>query len=142
MANMANATMGGSKSMEPVPAPNVGKAAEPASVPAPNVGKAAESPVSAPTPEAAAVSAPTPKPAAVSTPTPAPATTPMPTGDCRDVRDEAKRANRNARCQNTYCFLLHGALSPIEVVGALQRWRADSPKCNCRLRREFPRRRS
>jgi hypothetical protein len=24
----------------------------------------------------------------------------------------------------------------------LQRWRADSPKCNCRLRREFPRRRS
>jgi hypothetical protein len=29
--------------------------------------------------------------------------------DCRSVGDDAKRANRNARCQNTYCFLLHGA---------------------------------
>jgi hypothetical protein len=44
---------------------------------------------------------------AASTPTTMPAAaTPM--GDCRSVRDDAKRANRNARCQNTYCFLLHG----------------------------------
>jgi hypothetical protein len=34
------------------------------------------------------------------------ATTPC---DCRSVRDDAKRANRNARCQNSYCFSLHGA---------------------------------
>jgi hypothetical protein len=48
----------------------------------------------------------TPMPAA-STPTTMPATaTP---GECRAVRHDAKRANRNARCQNTYCFLLHGA---------------------------------
>jgi hypothetical protein len=32
-----------------------------------------------------------------------------PAGDCRSVRDDAKRANRNGRCQNAYCFLLHGA---------------------------------
>jgi hypothetical protein len=52
---------------------------------------------------------------ATTTPTAMPATTPMPAaaatpaGDCGSVRDNAKRANRNARCQNTYCFLLHGA---------------------------------
>jgi predicted N-formylglutamate amidohydrolase len=43
------------------------------------------------------------------------ATATMPAAsDCRDVRDEAKRANRNARCQNAY-RPLHGALSLIEV---------------------------
>jgi hypothetical protein len=30
-------------------------------------------------------------------------------GECRDVRHHAERANRNARSQNSYCFLLHGA---------------------------------
>jgi len=29
--------------------------------------------------------------------------------DCRDVRHEAKRAHRDARCQNAYCFPRHGA---------------------------------
>ncbi len=29
--------------------------------------------------------------------------------DCRDVRHDAKRAHRNARCQDTYSFLRHGA---------------------------------
>jgi hypothetical protein len=27
-----------------------------------------------------------------------------PMGECRAVRHDAKRANRNARCQNTYCL--------------------------------------
>jgi len=31
------------------------------------------------------------------------------TRDCRDVRHEAKRAHRDARCQNAYCFPRHGA---------------------------------
>jgi hypothetical protein len=30
-------------------------------------------------------------------------------GECRDVRHHAERANRDARSQNSYCFLLHGA---------------------------------
>jgi hypothetical protein len=30
-------------------------------------------------------------------------------GDCRNVRLDAKRANRNARCQKAYYFLLHDA---------------------------------
>jgi hypothetical protein len=118
--------MRGSKSMEPVPAPNVGKAAEPASMSAPNVSKAAAS-VSAATPEAAeptSVPAPTPKPASVSAPSPkpasvsAPAATSMAAGERRDVRDKAKRANRNARCQDTYRSF-HGAL--LDVVLTLRR---------------------
>jgi hypothetical protein len=40
-------------------------------------------------------------PATASTPTAMP-------GDCRDVRHDAKRAHRNARCQNAYRSLLHG----------------------------------
>ena len=48
--------------------------------------------------------------------------------DCRSVRDDAKRANRNARCQNTYCFLFHGgfAQSTSKASGS-QRSRADLP---------------
>jgi hypothetical protein len=45
-------------------------------------------------------------------PTAAPTTPTVPTAFCdcrRDVRDDAKRAHGNARCQDTYCFLLHGA---------------------------------
>jgi hypothetical protein len=68
--------------------------------------------MSATTPTAMPTTTPTAMPAT----TTRPATTPMPAaasttpaGDCRSVRDDAKRANRNARCQNTYCFLLHGA---------------------------------
>ena len=102
----AHMAMRGSKSMEPVPAPGVGKAAESASVSAPNVGKAAEPasvPATTPAAEPTAVSAP----ASVS----APAATSMPAGHCRNVRDEAKRANRNARCQDSYRSL-HGALLP------------------------------
>ena len=53
----------------------------------------------------------TPMPAASTVPTTA---TPVPTatapaGDCRSVRNNAKRADRNARCKSSYCFLLHGA---------------------------------
>jgi len=48
-----------------------------------------------------ASTAPTVKPTA-STPTAMP-------GDCRNVSYDAKRANRNARCQNAYRFLLHDA---------------------------------
>jgi hypothetical protein len=46
--------------------------------------------------------------AATTTPTAMAAATPM--GECRDVRHDAKRAHRNARCQNAYSFLLHGVL--------------------------------
>jgi hypothetical protein len=55
-------------------------------------------------------------PAAATTPAAVSATpaTPMPAGDCRDVRDQAKRAHRNACRQNAYRSL-HGALSLIEV---------------------------
>jgi hypothetical protein len=50
---------------------------------------------------------------AVPTTSAVPTTTAVPTAstascDCRSVRDDAKRANRNARRQNTYCFLVHG----------------------------------
>ena len=79
--SMPNATMG---SMEPTKPTRVSAAT--------------------PMPTTSAVrTASTPMPAS----TPVPATTPV--GDCRSVRDDAKRANRNARCQKTYCFLLHGA---------------------------------
>ena len=48
--------------------------------------------------------------------------------DCRSVRHDAKRANRSARCQNTYCFLFHGgfAQSTSKAPGS-QRSRADLP---------------
>jgi hypothetical protein len=54
--------------------------------------------------------------ASATTPTAAAAsaTTATLSGECRDIRHHAERANRNARCQNSYCFLLHGG-SPIEV---------------------------
>jgi hypothetical protein len=102
---MANATMSGK--------PMVSTAsAMPAATPAMKPGKS-----TAPAVKATASTAPAVK-ATASTPTAMPpaaaATTPMPAGDCRDVRDEAKRANRNARCQNAY-RPLHGALSLIEV---------------------------
>jgi hypothetical protein len=55
--------------------------------------------------------------ATASTPTAMPAATATPASvsarDCRDVRDETKRANCNARCQNAY-RPLHGALSLTE----------------------------
>ena len=41
------------------------------------------------------------------------ATTATPSGKCRDVRHDAKRAHRNARRQNSYRSLLHGAF-PID----------------------------
>jgi hypothetical protein len=47
-------------------------------------------------------------------------------GDCRSVRDDAKRANRNACRQNTYCSLLHGR-SPLEVQKPLVCRRARQP---------------
>jgi hypothetical protein len=136
---VTNATMGRKSTVPDA----MGEAAEPAAVPEPTpMSKTAEpASVSAPTPEAASVSASTPKPASMPAPTaPTAPTAPMTAAsDCRDVRDNAKRANSNARRQNTYRSLLHGALSPIEVVAALQGSRADSLKCNCRFRREFPR---
>ncbi len=91
-AMSAQAMAGGSKSTEPAvsdPTPHATHA----------MGSNAAEPMSDPTPHAASVSDPTPHAASV----------PDPTGDCRDVRDEAKRANSNARCKNTYCFLLHDA---------------------------------
>ena len=53
--------------------------------------------------------------------------------DRRSVRDDAKRANRNARCQNTYCFLVHGgfAQSTSKASGS-QRSRADFTYSNYR----------
>jgi hypothetical protein len=62
----------------------------------------------------ATASTPTAMPAATSASMPTPTAPMTAAGDCRDVRDEAKRANRNARCQNAY-RPLHGALSLIEV---------------------------
>jgi hypothetical protein len=61
-------------------------------------------------------------------------------GDCRGVRDDAKRANRNACRQNTYCSLLHGVFPQFRLLNSqgLQRSRADLPISNCCLRREFP----
>jgi hypothetical protein len=50
------------------------------------------------------------KAATASAAMPATATAPTAmTGDCRNVSHDAKRANRNARCQNAYRFLLHDA---------------------------------
>ncbi len=101
MTEVGRATMGG-KSMKPTaPAVKAGKSttAMPATTPAAPTVK----------PSKPTASTPTPMPAA-STPTTMPATAATtPAGDCRSVRDDAKRANRNARCQNSYCFLLHGA---------------------------------
>ena len=66
----------------------------------------------APTVKPSKPAATTPMPAATtpmpatSTPTTMPATAATtPAGDCRSVRDDAKRANRNGRCQNTLCPL-------------------------------------
>jgi hypothetical protein len=50
--------------------------------------------------------------ATASTPTPAASTSAAPVaapGDCRSVRDNAKRAHRNTGRQNAYCSLLHDA---------------------------------
>jgi hypothetical protein len=100
---MANATMSGK--------PMVSTAsAMPAATPAMKPGKSTAPAVKATASTAPAVKATASAPTAMS---PA-ATAPMPAGDCRDVGDEAKRANRNARCQNAY-RPLHGALSLIEV---------------------------
>ena len=70
---------------------------------------------------------------AVPTTTSAMPTTAVPTAStafcyCRSVRDDAKRANCNARRQNTYCFLFHGgfAQSTSKASGS-QRSRADLP---------------
>jgi hypothetical protein len=48
-------------------------------------------------------------PAPAAKPMPTPAATTAPSGECRDVRHHAERANRDARYQNSYCFLPHGA---------------------------------
>jgi hypothetical protein len=100
---MTNATMS-SKPMVPT------ASAMPAPTAAVKPGKSTAPAVKATASTAPAVKATASAPTAMS---PA-ATAPMPAGDCRDVRDEAKRANRNARCQNAY-RPLHGALSLIEV---------------------------
>ena len=94
-----------------------------ATPPMTHVGQATMEPTMEPTAMPAA--APTVKPGAVKTtkPTGMPAPTAMPAaatampaaaptampGNCRNVRHDAKRANRNARCQNAYYFLLHDA---------------------------------
>jgi hypothetical protein len=70
---------------------------------------------------------PMPTPTAKSMPTPT-ATTATPSGECRDVRHHAERANRNARGQNSYCFFPHGTF-PTRSSKALrcsQRSRADA----------------
>ena len=104
MTEVGRATMDG-KSMKPTAtAVKAGKSttAMPATTPAAPTVKPSKptAPAVKSTASAMATPATTPMPAAAST---------TPAGDCRSVRDNAKRANRNARCQNTYCFLLHGA---------------------------------
>ena len=92
----------------PEPTPDPVRRSEPASVPDPTPHAMGSS--KAATASVSATTTPT-----ATTPLPATPTAPMPAAsDCRDVRDEAKRANRNARCQNAY-RPLHGALSLIEV---------------------------
>jgi hypothetical protein len=87
------------------PMPHVGQA--PAGSKPMKPTAAAQSMGSMPTPAAK----PMPTPAAKSTPTPTAntATTATLSGECGGVRHHAERANRNACCQNTYRFLLHGA---------------------------------
>jgi hypothetical protein len=123
MTNVGHATMG-SKSMKST------ASAMPSATPAVKPGK--------PTAPAVKSTAPTPMPASA-TAMPASATTPtaMP-GDCRGVRDDAKRANRNAGRKNAYCSLLHGVFpSSGPKRAGLQRSRADLPISNCCLRHEF-----
>jgi hypothetical protein len=109
MTNVGQATMG-SKRMNPT------ASAMPAATPTAKPGK----------PTASAK--PVPTPAAKSTPTPTPtATTATLSGERRDVRHHAERANRNARGQNTYCFLPHGTFPTrsSKALRCLQRSRAD-----------------
>ena len=59
---------------------------------------------------------------ATATPSAMPAaTTPFPAGDCGGIRDDAKRAHRDACRQNADRSLLHG-MSPLEVLKPLV-WR-------------------
>ena len=84
---MTASAVNAAKSMEPTgSAVNAAKSMEPTSA------KSMK-------PTATTASAKSMKPAATTRP-----------GDGSDVRHHAKRAHRNARCQNAYCFLLHDAL--------------------------------
>jgi hypothetical protein len=95
MTYVSHATMG-SKPMKPSAAQSMGS-------------KSMKPTASAKPMPATAASAPTVAAASATTVAAASATTATPSGECRDVRHQAERANRNARCQNSYCFLLHGA---------------------------------
>jgi hypothetical protein len=120
---MTNATVG--KSVEPTASMESaastvksGKSMEPTTSAVKPTTASTMKPTTASTVKAATASATMPT---------ATAPTAMPS-DCRSVRDDAKRANRNARCQNTYCFLFHGgfAQSTSKASGS-QRSRADLP---------------
>jgi hypothetical protein len=77
-------------------------------------------------------SAPTAMPAAsATTPMPAATTPTAMSGDCRDVRHNAKRAHRNACRQNAYRSLLHRT-SPLEVLKPLA-WRHVDNRAGPRL---------
>jgi hypothetical protein len=99
--------------------PTVGKSVEPtasmeSAASTVKSGKSMEPTTSAVKPTTASAMKPTTastvKAATASATMPATATAPTAmTGDCRNVSYDAKRANRNARCQNAYRFLLHDA---------------------------------
>jgi hypothetical protein len=108
MTKVGRATMGG-KSMKPT------ASAMPATTPAVKPSKPSASAVKT------ASTASTMKAATTTSATMPTPTTAMP-GDCRNVRLDAKRANRNARCQNAYYFLLHDAFPN----------RSPKPACNAR----------
>jgi hypothetical protein len=103
-----------------------------ATPPVPHAGQATVASAMPATPAAKPTAAPAVKctaPAVKSTaPTasamPASAATPMPAGDCRGVRNDAKRANRNACHQNAYRSRRHGTL-PTELL-SLRRAHRDS----------------
>ncbi len=110
MPHVGQATMGSTR-VKPT------ASAMPAATPAVKAGKSAAPAVKA------TASTPTAMP-------PAAATTSMP-GDCRDVHDGAKRTNRNAGCQNTYCSLaLHGALLPSTCASAAFRNAREPTRLN------------
>jgi hypothetical protein len=96
-----------------------------ATPPVPHAGQATVASAMPATPAAKPTAAPAVKctPPAASA-MPASAATPMPAGDCRGVRNDAKRANRNACHQNAYRSRRHGTL-PTELL-SLRRAHRDS----------------
>jgi hypothetical protein len=112
MTHVRPATMGG-KPMKPA------ASAVKSSASAVKAGKSMEPTAAASTVKATASTSTVKAAATASTVT---TTSSVTAGDCRDVRHEAKRAHRDARCQNAYCFPLHVAFPN----------RSPKPACNAR----------